>query len=140
MDDFNNTLAASTVISDAREHPFFPIDAYVPDYVATSTPTAILLTIFFGTVAAILALSKVSLTHFNRNLSNSDLWTTSWFILCGFIHTFFEGVYLPYSYPSMAIGNFVKQVISRIISSISAAGPIYLANSGKNMLSQTLAT
>lgn len=99
MLDLNNTLE-SAIASGDSEHPFFPIGVYVPDYIATSTPTAILLTIFFGTVAAILASTKISLAHFNPRLTNRDVWTSTWFILCGFIHTFFEGKLLTRHYPS----------------------------------------
>jgi cholestenol delta-isomerase len=112
----------SAIVSDDPEHPFFPAHVKVPGYVATSLPTTALLTIFFGALAAILTTSKVFLKWSNLILSKGEVWTASWFILCGFIHLFFEGMicsyhlvdYIPYllmhclgyfSYNSLAMGS-----------------------------------
>ncbi|KAH7248176.1 Emopamil binding protein-domain-containing protein [Fusarium solani] len=92
----------SAIVSDDPEHPFFPAHVKVPGYVATSLPTTALLTIFFGALAAILTTSKVFLKWSNFILSKGEVWTASWFILCGFIHLFFEGYF---SYNSLAMGS-----------------------------------
>ncbi|KAH6871676.1 3-beta-hydroxysteroid-Delta(8),Delta(7)-isomerase, partial [Thelonectria olida] len=101
MEDTKFPLA-SAIISDDPEHPFFPVHIKVPGYVATSLPTAALLTIFFGALAAILTTSKVFLKRSNPTLSKGEVWTASWFILCGFIHLFFEGYF---SYNSLDMGS-----------------------------------
>jgi len=84
---------ASVVVADAPDHPFFPISAPVPNYVAVSTPTAVLLTIFFGTLAVILGATKFSLERYRPSLPSGEVWAATWFILCGFIHSFFEGYF-----------------------------------------------
>ncbi|KAH7117193.1 3-beta-hydroxysteroid-Delta(8),Delta(7)-isomerase, partial [Dactylonectria estremocensis] len=93
---------ASAIVADDPQHPFFPVHVKVPGYVALSTPPAVLLTIFFGGLAGILATSKISLKRSHPTLSNGEVWTASWFILCGFIHLFFEGYF---SYHSLDMGS-----------------------------------
>lgn len=78
---------------EAPEHPFFPIHVTVHGYVPNTLPTAVLLITFFGSLAVIFAGSRYALRQRDPSLSSGDAWTASWFILCGFIHTFFEGTH-----------------------------------------------
>ena len=82
-------------ILETPRHPFFPSSIDVPGYVPTSVPTIVLLTIFFGSLGAIVTSTKLAIKRCQPALSKGDVWTASWFILCGCIHTFFEGMSLP---------------------------------------------
>lgn len=91
MPSINEFEAPYPSLTVANSHPFSPIIIVVPGFVATSIPTATLLITFFGGLAVILASSKYFLEQRQPSLSKGEVWTASWFILCGFIHTLFEG-------------------------------------------------
>ena len=94
--------SASIIDTDSAEHPYFAINIRVPGFVTTSIPTAALLTIFFGSLAAIVVSTRALLKRSKIVLSSGDVWTVTWFMLCGFIHSFFEGVFWSHIYPQIA--------------------------------------
>ena len=81
-------------------HPFFPTTILVPDYIPQSLSTFSLLTIFSVGLAGIIHSSRVLLWAHQPHLTAGENWTATWFILCGFIHTFFEGKYISHYYLS----------------------------------------
>ena len=85
------TKSSSIGILEYPEHPFSPLTVHLPNYVATTIPTVALLTIFFGGLAVIFGSIEIILKRSNPTLPNKQIRVTSWFVLCGFIHTFFEG-------------------------------------------------
>ncbi|TQS34476.1 hypothetical protein Golomagni_05138 [Golovinomyces magnicellulatus] len=98
----SSKAAPTLVVPSNCCHPFYPVDSMVPGYVAISTPTVVLLMTFFGVVWMIFTVTNYSLRSLKPKLSKNDIWTASWFVLCGFIHTFFEGYF---AYHSLQMGG-----------------------------------
>ncbi|ATY63362.1 3-beta-hydroxysteroid-Delta(8),Delta(7)-isomerase [Cordyceps militaris] len=101
MEQFG-TVAATLVVPANRSHPFYPVDLRVPGYIATSTPTAVLLTIFFGGLLMLITTTRYFLRGLKPQLSNGDTWTATWFVICGFIHSLLEGYF---SWHSLQMGG-----------------------------------
>ncbi len=81
------------VVPANRHHPFYPVDSRVPGYIEITTPTVFLLIAFFGGVFIISTATKCIVQSLKPKISSSDVMISTWFVLCGFIHTFFEGLY-----------------------------------------------
>ncbi|KAE8356642.1 EBDP4, emopamil-binding protein [Aspergillus coremiiformis] len=74
-------------------HPYYPPTAAMPNYIPKDKSTLELLSIFTITCSAILAIThKITLAN-RPQIPKSDLLTTLWFVLCGFIHLILEGYY-----------------------------------------------
>lgn len=80
-------------------HPYFPVGALMADYAANTTPTPVLLLYFVLGTGSILAGALAIARRAQPNLSRENTLTAMWFVLCGFIHLFFEGMYLSLHLP-----------------------------------------
>ncbi|OTB16720.1 hypothetical protein K445DRAFT_317003 [Daldinia sp. EC12] len=89
-DILNSTISQSL---DTPVHPYYPLGVVIAGYVAKTLSTQEILGIFTGTCVCILGPTWLSLRHARRNLSNSDVLTALWFVLCGFIHLGLEGYF-----------------------------------------------
>ena len=88
---------ADTILANAAGnvsaafHPYYPPSAIITDYAANTLPTLTLLICFAAGCAAILTPTLILIRRTNPSLSNGEVATAMWFVLCGFIHFFFEG-------------------------------------------------
>src|ERR1700759_3373074 len=73
------------------QHPYYPQSALIANYVPNSTPHSILLAVTFTLFSSIIGGSWFALGEYKKNLSTGEKLTASWFILCGILHTLFEG-------------------------------------------------
>lgn len=74
-------------------HPYYPIEAQIAGYLANKWNTLELLLMFSAGCAAIFSVTYAIVKRVRPNLSNGDLATIMWFVLCGCIHSFFEGYF-----------------------------------------------
>ncbi|KAI9761249.1 MAG: hypothetical protein M4579_001169 [Chaenotheca gracillima] len=79
-------------------HPYYPMEAEIVGYLANTYSVPMLLSLFAAGCAAIFGVTLVLVrgvrSAAQKNpLSNSELATLMWFVLCGFIHFFFEGYF-----------------------------------------------
>ncbi|KAF2641934.1 EBDP4, emopamil-binding protein [Massarina eburnea CBS 473.64] len=81
-------------------HPYYPVEAVVVDYVANKWNTFELCSLFASGCAVIFVITFALVKKVRPNVSASDLSVIMWFVLCGFIHFFFEG-YFAYNFRNM---------------------------------------
>lgn len=74
-------------------HPYFPIGLALPTYAANSLPASTLVPIFAAGCAFIFLTTYITIQQTRPGLSNGAIATALWFVLCGFIHLFFEGYF-----------------------------------------------
>ncbi|KAI0099473.1 3-beta-hydroxysteroid-Delta(8),Delta(7)-isomerase [Daldinia grandis] len=89
-DIINSTISGSP---ETPLHPYYPLGVVIADYAAKTLSTQEILGIFAGTCICILGPTWFYLRHARRNLPLSDVVTTLWFVLCGFIHLGLEGYF-----------------------------------------------
>jgi len=82
-------------------HPYYPLDVELVGYMANKWDTLTLVSMFAAGCAGIFAVTYLITTRIRPHMSNADLSTIMWFVLCGFIHLFFEG-YFSYNFRNMA--------------------------------------
>lgn len=74
-----------------EEHPYFPLGVSLPGYAANTIASPLLVT-YFGIGTGIILFSAYSaITRARPSLPKAELATALWWVLCGFIHLFFEG-------------------------------------------------
>lgn len=76
-----------------NRHPYYPLAVAIPGYVPNSLTTPTILAIFAVTIAVILISSHYAASHCGKRISNSDMATALWFVMCGFIHLGLEGMF-----------------------------------------------
>ncbi|KAH8837199.1 hypothetical protein MCOR27_011380 [Pyricularia oryzae] len=86
------------------QHPYFPEDASIPDFVSNDKSLTDIVLPFAGTITCILAASAILSKRINPSLSLTDLGQVCWFVLSGYLHLFFEG-YLILNYERVANSN-----------------------------------
>ncbi|WYZ44859.1 hypothetical protein EsH8_VIII_000175 [Colletotrichum jinshuiense] len=74
-------------------HPYYPADVVLPGYVANKLGSLALQASFAAGATAILAPTHQIIRRANPKLSKGEVATALWFVLCGFIHFFFEGYF-----------------------------------------------
>ncbi|RPB16671.1 Emopamil-binding protein [Morchella conica CCBAS932] len=72
-------------------HPYNPPELFLPDFIANDA-SSIRLCATFGSVLAAVVGSHLML--WGGHLSSKDKGITSWFLVCGLLHVFFEGYFL----------------------------------------------
>lgn len=72
-------------------HPYYPLGATIPGYIAKILTTQEILGIFTATCLSILVPTWLYIRHVRRDLPSSQVFTALWFVLCGFIHLGLEG-------------------------------------------------
>ncbi|KAL6703947.1 hypothetical protein ACN47E_008885 [Coniothyrium glycines] len=82
------------------QHPYYPLEVEIVGYLANKWGTVELLSMFFPGVAVICVLTYMGVMRLRPNASTADLTTIMWFVLCGCIHSFFEG-YFAYNFRTM---------------------------------------
>ncbi|KAI9844997.1 MAG: hypothetical protein M1837_005141 [Sclerophora amabilis] len=77
------------------DHPYYPIDAKIVGYLANTLSVPVLLCCFAGACVGIFGVTLLIIRGSGRKqLSKTDLATVLWFVLCGFLHLFFEGYFV----------------------------------------------
>lgn len=89
----DDTVLMASANASVPLHPYYPLGVDVPGYVANSLPTLSLLACFATGCTAILSLTYLLIRRMKLSLSNGEVATTMWFVLCGFIHLCFEGYF-----------------------------------------------
>ncbi|CAI6336238.1 unnamed protein product [Periconia digitata] len=74
-------------------HPYYPVEATIVGYAANKWNTLELCSLFASGCAVIFAITYLIVKRVRPGLSMGDLTTILWFVLCGFIHFFFEGYF-----------------------------------------------
>lgn len=86
------------------EHPYYPLEVEIVGYLANKWGTVELLTIFTAGLVAIFSATYAMVKRLRPNASTGDLSAIMWFVLCGCIHSFFEG-YFAYNFRRMGGAN-----------------------------------
>ena len=76
---------------DLPEHPYFPLGTAMPDYLANHLSGPELVAYFAAGSGAILGTALLIIQGTRPGLRTCEIATALWFVLCGFIHFFFEG-------------------------------------------------
>lgn len=85
-------LMNNTMSYDSVKHPYYPLDANIVGYVANESTVLSLLGSFIAGCTAIFGLTHLAVKRINPTLPTTELITVMWFVLCGCIHLFFEGM------------------------------------------------
>ena len=96
--------AGNFTLLPGQATPYYPLDLQIAGYLANKWHTLELLTIFTSGLLAILGVTYAGSKRIRPRLSGSDLGVIMWFVMCGCIHSFFEG-YFAYNYATMAGNN-----------------------------------
>ncbi|KAJ1971560.1 hypothetical protein H4R35_005190 [Dimargaris xerosporica] len=91
--------------STGATHPYYPLSLPLPHYVPNTHSTPALLGYFSLGVLAVLSVCLPLLAR-RPNLGFWAKSTFMWFVLCGFIHFFFEG-YFVYNHEVLAGDSFI---------------------------------
>jgi len=83
--------APPPVESKMPAHPFYPLGIEVANYLANEWSVLTLLGAFAACCASVFAVTYVVVMRVRPTMSRGELLTILWFVLCGCIHTFFEG-------------------------------------------------
>ncbi|KAF2010830.1 EBDP4, emopamil-binding protein [Aaosphaeria arxii CBS 175.79] len=96
----SNVTMAPPAASAIPLHPYWPLEAEIVGYLANEWNTLQLCSMFAAGCSVIFAITYIVTTKLRPNVSISDLSIVMWFVLCGFIHFFFEG-YFAYNFRAM---------------------------------------
>ncbi|KAL2878276.1 hypothetical protein SGCOL_006528 [Colletotrichum sp. CLE4] len=84
----------STDAGAAFAHPYYPVTAALPHYVANKNSVLGLLVFFGSIISSVVFTAVVGARNAYPQLTASDQLTVVWFALCGFLHCFFEGYFI----------------------------------------------
>jgi len=73
------------------QHPYYPPDLSLPNYVPNTYPAATLVGIISASFATIILSSYFIFRTYWPHLSAGERWTATWFLVCGILHLGFEG-------------------------------------------------
>ncbi|KAF2124632.1 Emopamil-binding protein [Dothidotthia symphoricarpi CBS 119687] len=90
---FNSTIPGAL-------HPYYPVGVEITGYLMNFWNTVELLSMFTAGITVIFSATYVITKRLRPTVSTGDLSTIMWFVLCGFIHSFFEG-YFSYNFRRM---------------------------------------
>ncbi|ORY13417.1 EBDP4, emopamil-binding protein [Clohesyomyces aquaticus] len=81
-------------------HPYYPREVEIVGYLANEWNTLELCSMFGAGCAVIFTITYLVVKRLRPHVSTGDLLTVMWFVLCGCIHSFFEG-YFAYNFRNM---------------------------------------
>ncbi|KAK5166657.1 uncharacterized protein LTR77_008201 [Saxophila tyrrhenica] len=76
-----------------QQHPYYPLDSVIPNYVPNTWPVLALLAAFFGVCTVLFSSTYYLAKSLNPRISRNELVTIMWFVLSGSIHLLFESYY-----------------------------------------------
>ncbi|KAK2606318.1 hypothetical protein QQS21_003249 [Conoideocrella luteorostrata] len=88
-------------IADLGPHPYYPLGVSIPTYVANTMNAGVLVSIFAAGCGIIFLPTYLAATKSRPGISFGEILIVFWWVLCGFIHFFFEG-YFSYNHFDMA--------------------------------------
>ncbi|CAO2652667.1 Nn.00g009500.m01.CDS01 [Neocucurbitaria sp. VM-36] len=94
-------MAASNSTFSPGSHPYYPMEVEIVGYLANKWGTLELLSMFSAGLAVIFSFTYAMVKRLRPSASTGDLTTIMWFVMCGCIHSFFEG-YFAYNFRTMA--------------------------------------
>lgn len=74
-----------------ENHPYYPLGVAIPGFSANTMSTPVILAWFCGIGATIILPTLAIASRRRPGISNGELATVAWFVLCAFIHFFLEG-------------------------------------------------
>ncbi|KAB5570286.1 cholestenol delta-isomerase-like protein [Coniochaeta sp. 2T2.1] len=77
-------------------HPYFPQDAAIPHYEANMASLAVILRGFVSLIVVFVTSGLYVGRTINPGLRMSEMAAMAWFLLCFFLHAFFEGYFVLY--------------------------------------------
>ncbi|OIW33290.1 EBP-domain-containing protein [Coniochaeta ligniaria NRRL 30616] len=77
-------------------HPYFPKDALIPNYMPNTASLEVILRGFAGLIVVFIASGLYVAKRINPALQIDELAAVAWFLLCFFLHAFFEGYFVLY--------------------------------------------
>lgn len=80
----------------AVQHPYYPLGANLPGYVPNTLSMPALISRFALACGIVFVTTSVVAKQIRPKITKRQLATTTWFVLCGCIHFFFEGTTSPY--------------------------------------------
>ncbi|KAI0554203.1 3-beta-hydroxysteroid-Delta(8),Delta(7)-isomerase [Xylaria curta] len=86
----NSTVSG---VLNAPLHPYYPLGAVIPGYVAKILTTQEILAIFVTTCLGILIPAWLYIRHARGDLPSGEVFIALWFVLCGSIHLGLEGYF-----------------------------------------------
>ncbi|KAF4951823.1 hypothetical protein FGADI_7193 [Fusarium gaditjirri] len=105
----DHRLSQSSTMANLK-HPYFPVDAVIPDYLPNSTPVAELIATFGAIVGTVIGLAIWQTARTAKPVRHIDQFAAAWFALCGFLHIAFEGYYLVYRYQLPGMSTLFAQL------------------------------
>ncbi|KAI1846604.1 hypothetical protein JX266_007177 [Neoarthrinium moseri] len=84
---------AGGLLIEQKLHPYYPPTIDLPAYAPNEIAVPYLISSFAGASVFVFALTTSLARHVRPSISNGELWTARWFMLCGCIHLFFEGYF-----------------------------------------------
>ncbi|KAI9738110.1 MAG: hypothetical protein M1818_005538 [Claussenomyces sp. TS43310] len=87
------TMIGNMTSNLVPDHPYYPLEVEIASYLANEWSVPVLLSIFSSLCATILAVTLAIVRKVHPDLHDADKAAIWWFVLCGFIHTFFEGYF-----------------------------------------------
>ncbi|KAG9298437.1 hypothetical protein G9A89_008701 [Geosiphon pyriformis] len=93
VDSSNNVTKGFPLFEPS--HPYYPRNLVLPDYVAPTLSMPYILSIFFIAFFTVILASSLILFvgSQSKKLNRLDKLAFLWFVVCGCIHTFFEGYF-----------------------------------------------
>lgn len=88
MNDSTDTLG---------DHPYFPLGIAMPGYAPNTMTSPALVACFAAGSGALLTSAYAIISRVRPGLGRGDMFAALWFVLCTFIHFFFEGITLSQS-------------------------------------------
>ncbi|KAI6780231.1 3-beta-hydroxysteroid-Delta(8) [Emericellopsis cladophorae] len=93
-------MTVAPEIAMEAPHPYFPLGVPLPAYIANEFNGPQLVGVFAAGASVILGAAFLIINRVRPTLRKTEIFTALWFVLCGFIHFFFEG-YFAYNYHQM---------------------------------------
>jgi cholestenol Delta-isomerase len=78
-------------IKDAIAHPFATFERDIVDYVPNTLSSLALVSCFAAGCMAMFASTHAIIQKYRPEMSRGERFWMMWFVMCGFIHFFFEG-------------------------------------------------
>lgn len=88
----------ATLVKDALAHPYATYEREIVDYVPNTMSSLGLVSCFAAGCVAMFASTHVIIQQKRPGMGRGDRFIMMWFVMCGFIHFFFEGESQPQSH------------------------------------------
>jgi cholestenol delta-isomerase len=79
------------IADELGAHPYYPLGVSIPTYVANTMNAGVLVGIFAAGCGAIFVPTYLFAVRCRPGISFGEVLIAFWWVLCGFIHLFFEG-------------------------------------------------